>query len=257
MKLNFFKYHGAGNDFILIDNRKNEINLSTEQIVLLCHRHYGIGADGLMLLEAEEGYDFRMVYYNSDGRESSMCGNGGRCITAFAQKLGIIQNHAYFNAIDGAHKAHVDNGMVSLHMKDVLDIKETNGHCELNTGSPHYITWVEDIHGTDVFSRGRAIRNYAEFQPSGINVNFVQRVSDGLWVRTYERGVENETHSCGTGVTAAAIASSGKNSGDFNTTIYTTGGTMQVSFTKDSACTARNVVLKGPAVFIFEGVIKL
>lgn len=257
MKLTFHKYHGAGNDFILIDNRMKEISLTTEQIILLCHRHYGIGADGLMLLESEPGYDFRMVYYNSDGKESSMCGNGGRCITAFAQKLGIIQKKANFTAIDGSHKAYIDNGMVSLQMRDVQGIEDCETYCILNTGSPHYITWVEDIHETDVFSRGRAIRNNPEFQPGGINVNFVQRITDGLWVRTYERGVENETHSCGTGVTAAAIAASGKAIGNFSTTIYTTGGTLQVSFTKDHADTAKDVILKGPAVFIFEGSIML
>lgn len=255
--MTFYKYHGAGNDFILLDNRAGEIRLNTEQILLLCHRHYGIGADGLMLLEQEQGFDFKMVYYNSDGKISSMCGNGGRCITAFAQKLGIIKKEATFTAIDGSHKAYIDNGLVSLHMQDVSDIKDAESHFILNTGSPHYITWVDDIHDTDVFTKGRAIRNKTEFSPGGINVNFVQRLKDGLWVRTYERGVENETHSCGTGVTAAAIAASGTSLGDFNYKIYTTGGTLHVSFTKDNETSAKNVVLKGPAVFIFEGVIKL
>lgn len=253
MNLNFYKYHGAGNDFILLDNRAGKIALDTEQVILLCHRHYGIGADGLMLLENEEGFDFRMVYYNSDGKISTMCGNGGRCITAFAQKLGIVQKDALFTAIDGAHKAHIDNGLVSLHMQDVSNIKDGENYRLLNTGSPHYITWVDDIHATDVFNRGRAIRNRSEFSPGGINVNFAQKVSDGLWVRTYERGVENETHSCGTGVTAAAIAASGSSLGDFSYKIYTTGGTLHVSFVKDQPNTAKNVILKGPAVFIFKG----
>jgi diaminopimelate epimerase len=257
MKLSFSKYHGAGNDFILFDNRMKEISLTTEQIALLCHRHYGIGADGLMLLESEQGYDFRMVYYNSDGKESSMCGNGGRCIAAFAQKLGVVKKNASFIATDGPHQATIENGMISLQMQDVNGIKEFDTHHILNTGSPHYITWVDDIHITDVFTKGRAIRSKPEFQPGGINVNFVQCVSDGLWVRTYERGVENETHSCGTGVTAAAIAASGHSVGDYSTTIYTTGGTLHVTFTKDSPNTAKNVILKGPALLVFEGTISL
>lgn len=257
MKLSFSKYHGAGNDFILLDNRMNEISLTTEQIALLCHRHYGIGADGLMLLESEPGYDFRMVYYNSDGKQSSMCGNGGRCIVAYARQLGVVDRQASFIAIDGPHSATIDNGMVSLQMQNVDGIREADTHHILNTGSPHYVTWVEDIHITDVFNKGKAIRNKPEFQPAGINVNFVQCVSDGLWVRTYERGVENETHSCGTGVTAAAIAATGAKTGDFNSTIYTTGGTLHVSFTKDTPTSAKNVILRGPAVPVFEGTISM
>ena len=205
MKIQFYKYHGTGNDFILIDNRKKEINLDTHQIAMLCDRHFGIGADGLMMLENAAGYDFRMVYYNSDGNESTMCGNGGRCITAFAHKLGLIENHASFVAIDGVHHAKINaDKNISLDMIDVTNIEHYEDHLILNTGSPHYITWVKDTDKVDVFYEGRKIRNHERFQPKGININFVQRLNDGIKVRTYERGVENETLSCGTGVTAAA-----------------------------------------------------
>jgi len=258
MKLHFYKYHGTGNDFILLDNRDGLISLDTEQVAFLCHRHYGIGADGLMLLENADGYDFKMVYYNSDGRESTMCGNGGRCITAFAKRLGIISSDANFLAIDGGHTAHVyDDGTISLHMQDVSEISFEEGHTILNTGSPHYILWVNDVKNTNVFFEGNRIRNQHDFQPNGINVNFVQLLDGKLWVRTYERGVEDETLSCGTGVTATAIAATAKATGDFNTGVQTPGGALKVSFTKPTETTAVNVVLSGPTTFVFEGDIEL
>ncbi|MGN6566604.1 MAG: diaminopimelate epimerase [Flavipsychrobacter sp.] len=258
MIIQFHKYQGTGNDFILIDNRAKGISLTKDQVAFLCHRRFGIGADGLMLLQDAEGYDFRMVYYNSDGGESTMCGNGGRCITAFAKKLGLVKKVANFIAIDGAHFATInEDGTVSLHMQDVQEINAADGHTTLNTGSPHYVQWVNDVQNTDVFTEGRRIRNRDEFQPKGINVNFVQLQNGKLWVRTYERGVEDETLSCGTGVTASAIAATANATGEFNTTLYTPGGTLNVSFIKDSADTARNVVLSGPATFVFEGAIEL
>ena len=259
MNISFSKYQGTGNDFILIDNREQKIVLTQEQVAFLCHRRFGIGADGLMLLENEEGYDFRMVYFNADGSESTMCGNGGRCITAFARKLGIIQNTAHFVAIDGPHDATLhEDDTVSLQMQDVTGIQEFDTHSILNTGSPHYVLWTDNAEGAEVFATGRNIRNQQEFQPKGINVNFVQKMDKGgLWVRTYERGVEDETWSCGTGVTAAAIAASGSQTGQFTTAIKTPGGNLQVSFTKANSGSAKNVILKGPAVFVFEGTINL
>jgi diaminopimelate epimerase len=254
----FYKYHGTGNDFILLDNRDKTISLSERQVAFLCNRHTGIGADGLMLLEEAEGYDFRMVYYNSDGRESSMCGNGGRCITAFAKSLGIVGDKVNFLAVDGAHTADIDaDGMVSLHMQDVNDINIAQEYAILNTGSPHYVLWVEDVEHRDVFDQGRAIRNNPAFKPGGINVNFVQQYNDRLWVRTYERGVEDETQSCGTGVTAAAIAATGKLTGLFTTPVETPGGHLEVSFNKMTPLSATDVVLKGPATFVFKGEIDL
>lgn len=254
MNIHFYKYQGAGNDFIIADNREGKISLSREQVAHLCHRRFGIGADGLMLLELVEGYDFRMVYYNSDGNESTMCGNGGRCIMAFARHIGAIGSHASFVAIDGPHDAHIDEQqLVHLAMQDVSNIEFNDGYAILNTGSPHYIKWVADVAAQDVFHTGRQIRNQQEFQPKGINVNFVQPSGADIKVRTYERGVEDETMSCGTGVTAAAIANVLEAVGDFNTDIDTPGGRLHVSFTKDTAQTAKNVVLTGPAVLVFEG----
>lgn len=255
MQLSFSKYHGTGNDFILADNRKGGINLTREDVAYLCHRRFGIGADGLMLLEEAAGYDFRMVYYNSDGNESSMCGNGGRCIVAFAHSLGLIADKASFVAVDGPHEATLNkNGTVSLHMKDVTGIADHGDHVVLDTGSPHYILWEEAVAEADVFGRGRSIRNDPEFAPGGINVNFVQRTGEGLYIRTYERGVEDETFSCGTGVTAAAIAAAGTQTGTFDTAIETPGGELRVSFIKDLPSAARKVVLHGPAVFVFSGI---
>jgi diaminopimelate epimerase len=252
--MEFYKYHGTGNDFILVDNRSGKVSLTTEQVAHLCHRRFGVGADGLMLLDHAAGYDFRMVYYNSDGRESSMCGNGGRCITAFAKSLGLITNKANFLAIDGPHTATInDDGLISLHMQDVHEMAIEEFHSILNTGSPHYVQWVTDVKGMDVFNEGRKIRNRPEFQLNGINVNFVQLIDGRLSVRTYERGVEDETMSCGTGVTAAAIAATAKFTGTEDTLIDTPGGQLRVSFTKDTPLTAKDIILTGPAEFVFKG----
>lgn len=253
--MEFYKYHGTGNDFILIDNRQNMVHLTNEQVAALCHRRFGIGADGLMLLDHADGYDFRMVYYNSDGGESTMCGNGGRCITAFARHLGIIKDKAKFLAIDGEHTATIfEDGLISLHMQDVTGMQVAGSHVILNTGSPHYVQWVDDAAGTDVFNKGKSIRYSNDFMPGGINVNFVQVTGENrLKVRTYERGVEDETMSCGTGVTAAAIAATGSSTGIFVTHIETPGGHLEVSFNKITGNTATDVVLTGPAVLVFKG----
>lgn len=256
MTTTFYKYQGTGNDFILIDNRTKSATLTPKQIALLCDRRYGIGADGLMLLENETGYDFKMVYYNADGNESTMCGNGGRCITAFAKQLGIIKTTATFVAIDGDHAATINaDNTISLQMKDVAAITINNDSTILDTGSPHYIAFVDDAAAVDVFKEGRNIRNRKEYQPKGINVNFVQPQGNGIIVRTYERGVEDETLSCGTGVTAAAIAFSGMKTGAFNITITTPGGMLKVNFHKPSPQTANNVILSGAAHFVFMGTV--
>ncbi len=256
MELRFAKYQGTGNDFILIDNRQGQILLDREQIARLCHRRFGIGADGLMLLESAPGMDFRMVYYNSDGSESTMCGNWGRFIAAFVRRLGISQERPlHFIAIDGPHEAAFGSGdWVSLRMKDVSGIRHLEGHSLLDTGSPHYVAWVEDLQGVPVFEEGRRIRNLPEFAPGGLNVNFAAvRGEDRLEVRTYERGVEDETYSCGTGVTAAAIAHSGIQTGPFDIAIGTPGGELRVRFQKNAPDSAEQVFLEGPASFVFEG----
>lgn len=258
MSIHFYKYQGTGNDFVLIDNRDGAISLTQEQVAFLCDRHFGIGADGLMLLEPEDGYDFKMVYYNSDGNESTMCGNGGRCITAFAKHLGVIENEAKFIAIDGDHTATVHNdGRVSLQMQDVNTVNSFDDHTEVDTGSPHFIAWVDDVEAIDVYQQGKAIRNRDKYQPKGINVNFVERTNNGISVRTYERGVENETLSCGTGVTAATIASSNSQDKEVSTDIQTPGGQLNVSFKRAGNGLIHDVILTGPATFVFEGDIEV
>lgn len=259
MHIHFYKYHGTGNDFVIIDNRDSTLKLDQKQVAFLCNRHFGVGADGLMLLEKEGGYDFKMVYYNSDGNESTMCGNGGRCITAFAQKLGVVTDTAKFIAIDGPHHAELhDDGTIALGMQNVSGITFNEGHTILNTGSPHYVTWVNNLDQFDVFAEGRAIRNQERFQPDGLNVNFVTVIdNNNIKVRTYERGVEDETLSCGTGVTACAIATVKNETGSFNTLINTPGGNLAVSFTKPTFDSAIDVILKGPAQLVFEGDIEI
>jgi diaminopimelate epimerase len=178
--MKFYKYHGTGNDFILIDDRAGDAKLSTKQVAFLCHRHFGIGADGLMLLQQAEGYDFRMVYYNSDGCESTMCGNGGRCLVAFAHKLGVIREKANFIAIDGPHHADIlDNGHVSLHMKDVGSMRLENEYAILDTGSPHYVLWVDDVQHRDVYTEGKAIRYSANFKPEVLTSTLCSNTTTG------------------------------------------------------------------------------
>lgn len=258
MTLHFYKYQGTGNDFVLIDNRAGSIKLSKEQVAHLCDRRFGIGADGLMLLENVDSYDFKMVYYNADGNESTMCGNGGRCIAAFAKKLGIITDSAKFLAIDGAHNASIKpDNIVSLSMQEVTSIEQHDSYIVLDTGSPHYVTFVKDIHTIDVTQEGRNIRNQEAFKKEGINVNFVEPDFLGINVRTYERGVEDETYSCGTGVTAAAIAFAPQKAGHFSVDITTKGGKLSVSMVKENANHIKNIALKGPATFVFEGDVKI
>ena len=259
MMLECFKYQGTGNDFVLIDNRNQDILLTTEQIKWLCDRRFGIGADGLMLLEFQEGVDFKMVYYNSDGNESSMCGNGGRCITAFAKRLGIIENSAKFMAIDGVHESKIEDEFVSLKMNEVKQIETGENYYYLNTGSPHYVKFVDDIDNFDVFTEGKKIRYNDRFKEEGTNVNFIQKKEHELVVRTYERGVENETLSCGTGVTAAALvaALTGNSTTKNNCSIKTLGGNLNVTFEKVLESNFYNIWLEGSAVFVFKTSIKI
>lgn len=252
--ISFFKYQGTGNDFILIDNRDKIIELTTTQIAWLCDRRMGIGADGLMLLETAAGFDFKMIYFNADGSESTMCGNGGRCISAFAKRLGIVKDKAHFLAIDGPHDSYfLENDQVCLAMIDVEEIIETENDFILNTGSPHYVQFINNLDLFDVFQAGRTIRNLEEFQPKGINVNFVERLEDKIYVRTYERGVEDETLSCGTGVTAAAIASVGNATGQFSVNVKTKGGNLNVQFHKLNSSIVKQIKLTGPAQLVFSG----
>jgi len=260
MTINFKKYQGTGNDFILIDNRDGKVQLSNEQVKQLCDRKFGIGADGLMLLEDELSFDFKMVYYNSDGNPSSMCGNGGRCITKFAKDLGIITDKTRFLAVDGAHDAIIlEDGTVSLKMTDVKNIEAGTDFFFMNTGSPHYVKHTSNVVALNVFEEGRKIRNSDRFKEEGTNVNFIERFDDYLFVRTYERGVENETLSCGTGVTASALAAAciGMSTSKNNCIVKTPGGNLNVKFDKVLENTFYNIWLEGAAQFVFKGSIEV
>jgi diaminopimelate epimerase len=259
MNQNFFKYQGAGNDFILIDNR--DLSFNHEQPALiekLCNRRFGIGADGLMCLELIDGFDFKMVYYNADGKPSSMCGNGGRCIVAFAKHLGVIKEETNFLAVDGPHYAKIaESGeWVSLQMIDVETVNRDADAYVINTGSPHYIKFDKSVADKNVFEEGRAIRYNDTYSKEGININFVEDKIDYLLVRTYERGVEDETYACGTGVTAVALADAvAKNKlGEHETAIKVLGGDITIKFSYDGK-KFTNIFLEGPAVQVYEGII--
>jgi diaminopimelate epimerase len=255
MKVHFYKYHGAGNDFIILDNRKLTFEADNfSHIARMCDRRFGIGADGLMLLQSHPEYDFEMRYYNSDGREGSMCGNGGRCIVSFARKMNIIESSTTFMAVDGIHEATVgENDHIDLKMSDVTHIEPIGNDFFLNTGSPHYVRFLNDLTGLDVVAEGRSIRYYNRFRQEGTNVNFVRMEDGRLTVYTYERGVEDETLACGTGITASALCAalkSGVSEGSFP--VAAKGGNLVVSFEKKDAGFT-NIHLKGPAEFVFEG----
>ena len=260
MQLHFYKYQGTGNDFILADNRQNEYVLTQQQIHKLCDRRFGIGADGLMLLQNKEGFDFEMKYYNADGKEGSMCGNGGRCMVKFAYHLGIHREVYRFLASDGVHEAEIDiDGIVSLKMKDVSVIKKFRGDYLLNTGSPHYIKLVTDVMHLDVYKKGYEIRHSKDFEEEGINVNFVEQSvePDKIIVRTFERGVEDETYSCGTGVTAAALVCYHNENGFNDVEVQTLGGHLSVEFDRVDEDRFEHIWLCGPAEKVFQGHVEI
>jgi len=256
MKIHFYKYQGTGNDFVILDNRNWSYSaLDMEKVKFLCDRRFGIGADGLMLLNPATGYDFEMKYYNADGRESSLCGNGGRCMVKFAHHLGMIKSRYSFLAADGPHEAEIeDDGTVNLKMQDVKEIKEYRSDFILDTGSPHYVKIVSDVMDYDVFHRGMDIRYSAEFAKEGINVNFVEpKKGDEIIVRTYERGVEDETFSCGTGVTASALVCHHNDVGYNDVTVVTKGGRLVVKYDRINDGMFQNIWLCGPAERVYEG----
>ncbi|WP_332019224.1 diaminopimelate epimerase [Kaistella sp.] len=254
--IEFYKYQGTGNDFVMIDNRDLEFPKEKELIERLCDRRFGIGGDGLILLEDDENSDFRMVYYNSDGNESTMCGNGGRCIVAFAHFLDIFENTATFMAVDGLHEAEIHNGIVKLKMIDVAGINKDGDHSVLNTGSPHFVQYVEDLEHFKVYDQGNKIRNSATYRNEGINVNFVEEMGDHeIFVRTYERGVEDETFSCGTGATAAALVYL-KDRDENMVNVKVLGGNLKV-YAEQHGGSFKEVWLEGPAKQVFRGKIDL
>ncbi|GAA4971365.1 diaminopimelate epimerase [Algibacter aquimarinus] len=253
----FYKYQGTGNDFVMIDNRQKKFNKNdTKYIKFLCDRRFGIGADGLILLENHDTLDFKMVYYNADGNESSMCGNGGRCLVAFAKQLGVINNKATFEAVDGLHHATIEGDIVKLQMQNVSGIKENNNYIFLDTGSPHHVQFEDNINDFDIKSKGAKIRYGEPYNEAGSNVNFVSKISDSKFrVRTYERGVEDETLSCGTGVTAVALAMHYIGETEKrNVTLNVEGGTLEVCFDIEDE-TYKNVWLIGPAQLVYKGAI--
>lgn len=260
MKIEFFKYQGTGNDFILLDNRTQQYDkLDENQIKHLCNRRFGIGGDGLILFSTNEQPDFKMTYYNSDGKVGSMCGNGGRCIVKFASHLGIHKSFYHFNSADGQHEAEIDlNGQVRLKMLDVNKVRSHIDHFILNTGSPHYVKTVGDVKNLDVKREGHAIRNSRDFIREGINVNFVELLgSDEIYVRTYERGVEDETLSCGTGVTASALVCAHNDNGFNRVEVKTRGGRLSVEFDKVDENHFKNIWLNGPADRVFKGQVEI
>jgi diaminopimelate epimerase len=260
MQIEFYKYQGTGNDFVMIDNRSGFFPKENVQLIAhLCDRRFGIGGDGLILLENDSATDFKMVYYNSDGNQSSMCGNGGRCLVAFAKRLNVIDNSCTFIATDGLHHATIaENGQVSLQMIDVSDVKITPEFTFLNTGSPHHVQMVEDLENYHIKENGAAIRYGELYGKAGSNINFVKQISSNTFsLRTYERGVEDETLSCGTGATAVAIAMNAIGQTNASSIkLNVEGGKLAVSFDKMGDLFT-NVFLKGPAEFVFKGGIKI
>jgi len=255
-KISFYKYQGTGNDFIFIDNRDKCFDYQDiSKINYLCNRKFGIGADGLVLIENHSDYDFEMIYFNPDGSQS-FCGNASRCCTMFAKKLALITDNTRFLAIDGGHEAFIKNELIYLKMNDVENFETLGEDCFLNTGSPHFIRYVSELDNYPVIEQGRSIRYSQRYSEKGTNVNFVQLEKENkVVVRTYERGVENETLSCGTGVTAVALAASFKNYIS-PVKVKTLGGDLQVSFKRENG-RFEEIYLIGPAVLVFEGQIEV
>ncbi|MDB4835045.1 diaminopimelate epimerase [Cyclobacteriaceae bacterium] len=259
MNIQFYKYQGTGNDFVMIDDRSSTFDAGNHELVArLCDRKFGVGGDGLILVREHADYDFEMIYFNADGYEGSMCGNGGRACVRFAHDLGIIGDQTTFIAVDGEHEASVTPEVISLKMIDVERVEQGTDFYYMDTGSPHYVEFLEEnLSKTDVVTKGKAVRYNDRFKLEGTNVNFVEKVSDSsLFVRTYERGVEDETLSCGTGVTACVLASSylGYQS---PVDVKVLGGDIQISFDKLSGEKFTNIYLTGPAEKVFEGTIEV
>lgn len=254
--INFHKYQGTGNDFVMIDNRQNQFVVSDLSLISrLCDRKFGIGADGVILIQDNVDYDFEMIYYNPDGSQS-LCGNGSRCAVMFAKALGIVENETSFLAIDGSHSAFIHGDLVHLQMHDVLNFESIDQDFLINTGSPHYVRYTGDVLSMDIVKEGRSIRYSDRFAKEGVNVNFIKQESQNtLSIRTYERGVENETLSCGTGCTAAAI-SLGLRGGISPITLKSQGGELSVAYKKVEN-EFREIYLIGPAEKVFEGNIQL
>lgn len=254
MKITFNKYQGAGNDFVIIDNRDELINPSDDKLIRwMCDRRFGIGADGVILISETKDFSYKMTYFNADGFEGTMCGNGGRCTAAFAISMGIASSDHTFSAIDAPHRAIAENGLIKLRMNDVAGTDIIAGNYFINTGSPHYIVFAKDVAKLDVYGEGKKLRWAPEFAPGGTNINFAEVTDEGLFVRTFERGVEDETLSCGTGVTASAIAA--VLSGHFDSTpvyVHTRGGDLNVSFRKEGK-RLTDIWLTGPATHVFTG----
>ncbi len=267
MTISFSKYQGTGNDFVLIDDRAETFPAPNQALIAhLCHRRFGIGADGLILLQNNTDefmpgpdsprFDFRMVYFNADGAEGSMCGNGGRCLVRFAHDLGLFESKARFLAVDGEHLAEVRGNDIHLKMGDVPDIEDRGGLTFLHTGSPHVVRFIENLDTFDVVNEGRRIRHDEAFQPGGTNVNYAELIdAHTLFVRTFERGVEDETFSCGTGVTAVALAAHRQHNVSSPVPVQTIGGNLRVSFNALPGSGFDNVYLIGPAQHVFDGTI--
>lgn len=262
-KIPFYKFHGAGNDFVMIDNRSGDVRLTSSQIAHICHRRLGVGADGLILLEQCQQADFAMHYYNADGSDAMLCGNGSRCVSAMANLLGIMDEEGDFLASDGIHHAVVNRCQdrewrVTIEMKDVLQLDNHADGCFTNTGAPHFVRVVKDLSQYPVVEEGRVIR-YDDRFPGGTNANFMVGAGTGIRVRTYERGVEDETLSCGTGVTASALVWSHLQNwpdGSYDVPVYTHGGDFVITF-KKSENTFRQIQLSGPVIWSFSGEIEL
>jgi len=254
MKFAFSKYQGTGNDFIIIDNRSLRFDGSNVELInKLCDRRFGIGADGLMLLQSHSEHDFEMIYFNADGNQGTMSGNGGRSLVKFAFDNKIIGDKTTFWAIDGLHEAEVNNDVIKLKMNDVENYIKKDDYCFMNTGSPHVVKFVPALSNFNVYEEGKKIRHSETFKPGGTNVNFVEELSEGnLFVRTFERGVENETFSCGTGVTACALTYSLQENQKSPVSIKVLGGDLKVYFSKENNA-FHNVHLEGPAKFVFSG----
>lgn len=256
MDLTFYKYQGTGNDFVMIDNRAKIFpKENTDKISRICDRNFGIGADGIILIENDEEFDFRMIYYNADGSET-FCGNGARCAVAFAKRLSIIKEKTNFLAVDGTHFAEINNGIISIQMIDINDIQVNENSVFMYTGTQHHVEIVDELNNYPVFENGKKIRN--SYQEPGSNVNFVQQTNENTFrVRTYEKGVENETLACGTGVTAVAIAMHKINkTKSSKISLPVEGGILEVSFFEENG-SYKNVFLKGPAEFVFKGSIHI